>query len=149
MIHKQVQLNGQIVLFLTIQFNASHLLIHSLNVKQFYFTPIDRTLSDATTWDQSGPGSNGNKGVLHIPQISKTGASQLNDLMSFPERSLVVGSLTPMQNAVGVFYSPSRLSWENSWIHTFSKGITYMQIQTTSLRNWTLIAESTSYDDNR
>ena len=23
-----------------------------------------------------GPGSNGNKGVLHTPQISKTGASQ-------------------------------------------------------------------------
>ena len=28
---------------------------------------IDRTLSSATTWGQSGPGSDGNEGVLHIP----------------------------------------------------------------------------------
>ena len=30
--------------------------------------PIDRTLSVATTLGQSGPGSNGSEGVLHIPQ---------------------------------------------------------------------------------
>ena len=28
-----------------------------------------------TTLGQSGPGSNGNEGVLHTPQMSKTGAS--------------------------------------------------------------------------
>ena len=33
--------------------------------------PIDRTLSGATTSGQSGPRSNGNEGLLHIPQISK------------------------------------------------------------------------------
>ena len=32
--------------------------------------PIDRTLSVATTPGQIGPGSNGNEGVLYIPQIS-------------------------------------------------------------------------------
>ena len=32
--------------------------------------PIDRSLSDATTSDQSGPGSNGYEGVLCIPQSS-------------------------------------------------------------------------------
>ena len=32
------QLNYQTVLFLTIQFSISHLLAHSLNVKQFYLT---------------------------------------------------------------------------------------------------------------
>ena len=36
MICKQVQLNGQTVLFLIIQFNASHLFAQSLDVEQFY-----------------------------------------------------------------------------------------------------------------
>ena len=45
---------------------------------------IDRTQSDATTPGQSGPGNNGNEGVLHIPQNSKTGASPSNGLMSYP-----------------------------------------------------------------
>ena len=37
---------------------------------------IDRTLSDATTPGQSGPGSNSSEVVLHIPQSFKIGASQ-------------------------------------------------------------------------
>ena len=46
--------------------------------------PIDRTLSGATTPGQSGPRSNGNEGVLHIPQsFSITGASPLDCLMSY------------------------------------------------------------------
>ena len=67
------------------QFNlACHLFALSLNIKQFYLT-IDRTLSGASTLDQSGPGSNGNKELLCIPQSSSiTGASQLNCLMSYP-----------------------------------------------------------------
>ena len=32
--------------------------------------PIDRTLSGATTLVQSGPESNGNEGVLYVPQCS-------------------------------------------------------------------------------
>ena len=36
---------------------------------------IDGTLTGATTLGQSGPGSNGNEGVLHIPQSSITGTS--------------------------------------------------------------------------
>ena len=38
MIYKQVQLNDQTVLFLTIQFNATHLVAHSLIVQQLYST---------------------------------------------------------------------------------------------------------------
>ena len=30
--------------------------------------PIDGTLTDTTTPDQSGPGRNGNKGVFHTPK---------------------------------------------------------------------------------
>ena len=41
----------------------------------FSIQPIDGTLTGTTTPGQSGPGSNGDEGVLHIPQTSKTGTS--------------------------------------------------------------------------
>ena len=71
---------------LTIQLNISHLFAHSLNVKLW---PIDSTLSGATTPGQSGPEGEGNEGVLHIPQISKAGASPSDCLMSYPAHFLV------------------------------------------------------------
>ena len=37
--------------------------------------PIDGALTGTTTLGQSGPGSNGNEGVFHIPQSSRTEAS--------------------------------------------------------------------------
>ena len=78
-----IQLNDQTVLFLTIQFNLSHLFALSLNLKSSTRL-IDRTLSGSTTLGQSGPGSNSNEGVLHIPQWSSiTGALPLNCLMSY------------------------------------------------------------------
>ena len=47
--------------------------------------PIDRTLSDATTLGQSGPGSDGNEGILYIPQSSSiTGASSSDCSVSYP-----------------------------------------------------------------
>ena len=47
--------------------------------------PIDKTLSGATTLGQSGPGSNGNEGVLHIPQSSSiTEASPSDYSVSYP-----------------------------------------------------------------
>ena len=66
--------------------------------KQFYFKqfrlispqfssilPLDKTLSAATTPDQSGPGSDGNEGVLRIPQSSSiTGTSPSDCLVSYP-----------------------------------------------------------------
>ena len=42
------------------------------------FKEIDLThmiLTDTTTLGQGGPGSNGNEGVLHSPQISRTEVS--------------------------------------------------------------------------
>ena len=38
---------------------------------------------------KSGPMSNSNEGVLHIPQSSKTGPSSSHNLVSYPEHSLV------------------------------------------------------------
>ena len=50
------------------------------------FWTIDRTLSDATTPGQSGPGSDGNEGVHRIPQSSRiTGTSLSDSLVLYPE----------------------------------------------------------------
>ena len=57
---------SQTVLFQTIQFSIS-----------MQFDPLIGPLSGATTLGKSGPGSNGNEGVLHIPQSSRiTGNSR-------------------------------------------------------------------------
>ena len=74
-----------------------------------FIWPIDKTLSSAITLDQSGPGSNGNEGVLCIPQNSSiSGTTPSNCLMSkdsyWGERVLPL-----CRGAVGVFYSPNRL----------------------------------------
>ena len=72
------------------------------------FLPIDRTLSKAATPVQSGSGSNGNEGVLHIPQSSSiTGTSPSYCLVSYSGHS--GGGLPLCRDAVSVLYSPSRL----------------------------------------
>ena len=43
---------------------------------------IDRTLTVASTPSQSGPATNGNKGVFQISQVSKARALPSNGLMS-------------------------------------------------------------------
>ena len=61
--------------------------------------PIDRTLSGVTTPGQSGPGSNGNKGVLCIPQSSSNlGTSPPDCLVSYPGHSCG-GGLTFLQRS--------------------------------------------------
>ena len=91
---------SQTVLNQTIQFGVS---------MQFSsFQPIHRALSGATIPGQSGPVSNGNEGVLRIPQSSIiTWTSPSDCLVSYPGLSLV-GVLLVCIGAVGVFYSPSR-----------------------------------------
>ena len=54
-------LNVKTVLFQAIQFSKS---------SQFSIWPIDRSLSGATNPGQSEQGSDGNEGVLFIPQSS-------------------------------------------------------------------------------
>ena len=75
------RLNYQTVLFLTIQFCTSHSI-----------QPIERTLSDATISGQSRPENNGNEGLLHITQSSKTGASPSDCLVSQIGHSFWEGS---------------------------------------------------------
>ena len=65
----------------TIQFSISMLLV--------LFNPKIGPLSGATTLGQSGPGSDGNEGVLHIPQSSSTAGTSPSDcLVSYPGHSL-------------------------------------------------------------
>ena len=69
------------VLFQTVQFCIS---------TQFSsIWPIGETLSGAAPLGQSGPGSDGNEGVLRIPQSSTsiTGASVSDRLVSYPGHS--------------------------------------------------------------
>ena len=71
-----MELNVKTVLFQTIQFSVS--------TKFSFIRPIDRTLSGATRPGQSGPGSDGNEGVLRIPQSSSiTEASPSDCLVSY------------------------------------------------------------------
>ena len=91
-------LNVKTVLFLTFQFSVSHLFAHSLNIKQFYLTPV-----------QSGPGTNDNEGVLHITQSSKTEASPSDCLESYLGHSLELRRGLPLsRDALGVFCSSIR-----------------------------------------
>ena len=56
-------------------------------------SPIDRALSGATILGQSEPGSNGNEGVIRIPQSpSITGTSPSDCLVSYPGHSWRGGS---------------------------------------------------------
>ena len=69
--------------------------------------PIDRNLSGATTLGQSGPESDGNKEVFHIPQSSSiTGTSPLDYLVSYAGHSLGgVGSYPSAEKQL-VFLQP-------------------------------------------
>ena len=77
---------------------------------------IDKTLSVATIPRQSGPGSNGNERVLHIPQISKDGASPSDYLMSYTGYSLGDGSYFSVE--MQSVYFIALADWEN--IRTFN-----------------------------
>ena len=52
------------------QFSLNAKTVPSQTTQFSFILPIDRTLSGAPTQGQSGPGSDGNEGVLYIPQSS-------------------------------------------------------------------------------
>ena len=49
----------------------------------FLFDTLEGTLTGTTTLDHSEHGSNGNEGVLHIPHISRTGATPSDSFVSY------------------------------------------------------------------
>ena len=74
------QLDVKTALFQAIQFNISTLFSS--------IWAIDKTLSGTTTPGQSGTGSDGNEGVLHIRQSSSVTGTSLSDcLVSYPGHS--------------------------------------------------------------
>ena len=98
---KTVQLNVKTLLFQTIQFRISTLFSS--------ICPIDKTLSSATSPDQSELGSDGNEGVLCISQSSSiTGTSKSNCLESHPVHSL--GKSYPSTEKHSV-YSTAPADW--------------------------------------
>ena len=90
-------------------------------IKQFYtkqfkqviccssIWPVEKTLSGATTTGQSGPGSNGNKGLLRIPQSSSiTDASPSDCLVSYTGHAL--GESYPEAD-IQLMYSTAPANW--------------------------------------
>ena len=53
------------------------------------------TLTGTTTLDQSGPGSNGNEGVLHFPKAPNCHLTTRCNLVSYSENPLFGGGLIP------------------------------------------------------
>ena len=85
--------------------------------------PIDKTLSGAPTPGQSGPGSNGNKGVLHILQsFSITEASPSNCLVSYPGHSLGRRCLTPLQRCSRCILQPQPSQLGVFWVCIWRSG---------------------------
>ena len=89
------------VLFQTIQFSIS---------AHFYSIWLkDRTLSGATNPDQSGPGSDGNKGGLLIPQSSSINEASPSDcFVSYPGHLLGESYLFAEKQSV---YSAAPVDW--------------------------------------
>ena len=76
-----------------VPFQANQL---SIRTQFSSISPIDRTLSGATTLSQSEPRIHGNEGLLYIPlSFSITGASPSDFFGSYPGHLLV--SITPLQ----------------------------------------------------
>ena len=86
------------------QFNVSHLFANILFDLTHQNVPVRRYHSPG----QSGPESNGNEGVLYIPQISKVGALPSDCLMSYPGHSL--GDSYPSAEMQSV-YSTAPADW--------------------------------------
>ena len=85
--------------------NSNNLTLIICLVTVCFISPSDRILSGAAIPGQSGPGSNGNKEMLHIPHISKVGALASDCLVAYLGHSLWL--LPLCRDAVGLFYTPS------------------------------------------
>ena len=98
------------VLFQTIQFSISTLFSFVL--------PIDSTLTGATTPGQSGPGSDGNKRVLGIPQNSSiTGALPSDSLVPYLGHSLRESYPSPEMQSGYKVAPAGKASWDRyAWI---------------------------------
>ena len=90
------------VVFQTTQF--------SISTRFSSIRPINKILSGATTLGQSGPGSDGNEGVLRIPQSSMNYCNLTIRSFRVICRTLVERVLPLWRDVVSVFCSPNQLS---------------------------------------
>ena len=97
----------------------------SISIQFSSIWPIDRTLSSATTPGQSGPGSDGNEEVLHIPQSSRfTGASPSDCLVSYPGHLGELYLFAEMQSV----YSTALADWALTIVALFQKMLSIVTI---------------------
>ena len=110
------QLNVKIILFQTFQFSINtqfqcqrtvlfQTIQFSISTQFSSIWPTDRTLLGATTLGQSEPGSDGNEGVLCIPQSSSITGTSLSDYLVSCPGHLLGGGLTLLWEAGSVLYS--------------------------------------------
>ena len=57
---------------------------------------IDWDLTDTTTFTQSGPGSNGNEGLLHTPHSFRTGVLPLDAFGCHILNAFILGRILPL-----------------------------------------------------
>ena len=114
------------------------------------------TLSSATTPGQCGPGSDGNEGVLRIPQNSSITVPSPSDcLVSYPGFSWM-GVLPLCRGVVSIFYSSSQLGKRHncSLLNIYTSALLlylyqhHKKISIASFRIRTWVANSTSYNNN-
>ena len=86
------------VLFQSIQFSVS--------TRFSSIRTIDRTLSDFNTLGQNGPGRDGTKGVLRIPQSSSISGTSPADYVALYSGQSFGGSLIPLQRCSQCILQP-------------------------------------------
>ena len=111
-----ISMQFKTVLFQDIQF--------SISMQFSSIWSIDRTLSDATTPGKSGPGSDGNEGVLHIPHSSSITESSPSDcLVSYLGHSLVGSGWSYSSAEMQSVYSTASADWAKKIILNKIKNI--------------------------
>ena len=103
-IYCQIHFYTLTIQFQTVQFNIS--------TQITCIWPIVRTLSGVTTPSQSGPGSDGNKGVLHIPQSSFINGASSSDCLVTYNQDTHWGSLPPLQRCSWCILQPQMTGHE-------------------------------------
>ena len=110
-----------IVLFQTIQF--------SIRTQFSSIWSIDRTLSNATTWGQKGPGSDGREGVIRIPQSSSlTETSPSDCLLSSLGHSSGRERSYPYAEKQSVYFTAPA-----DWVTAHSLGKSYPSVEKQSV----------------
>ena len=107
--------------------------MYSVQISNSSIWPINRTLSGVTTLGQSEPGSNGNEGVLCIPQsCSITGASPSDCLVLYPRHSL---GKSYSSAEIQLVYSTAKADWPTGfWVYIIIKKKT---LPIKSIQPWT------------